>query len=198
MVQALRGQGSAEELTDAADRDAEPLPNAGAPFVRTAGLRKRFGPFTALDGIDLEVGRGEFVCFLGPSGCGKTTLLRTIAGLEQQDEGHIEIGGRDVSRAKPAERDFGIVFQSYALFPNLTVAQNVGYGLANKRTPRRAADARVAELLEFVGIPSQAASTRPNSRGASSNASRWLARSRPRPICSSSMSRCPPSTPRSG
>ena len=135
------------------------MPNAvsdpGSPFLRIAGVRKRFGAFTALDGIDLTVGRGEFVCFLGPSGCGKTTLLRAIAGLDRQDEGRIEIAGRDVSRAEPSERDFGIVFQSYALFPNLTVAQNVGYGLVNRRAGRAAVESRVGELLALIGLPGQ-------------------------------------------
>ena len=98
---------------------------------------------------------GKLVCFLGPSGCGKTTLLRVIAGLEMQDAGTIEIGGRDVTRLPPAQRDFGIVFQSYALFPNLTVARNVGYGLVNRRKARREIAARVAELLQLVGMPEQ-------------------------------------------
>jgi iron(III) transport system ATP-binding protein len=126
-----------------------------APFLRVAGLTRRFGAFTALDGIDLEVQRGEFVCFLGPSGCGKTTLLRAIAGLDRHDEGAIWMAGRDVSRAPPAERDFGIVFQSYALFPNLTVSQNVGYGLVNRRMRRAARESRVRELLALVGMPEQ-------------------------------------------
>src|SRR3954452_4441882 len=90
-----------------------------SPFLRVRKLEKRFGQFIALKDIDLDVTQGEFVCFLGPSGCGKTTLLRAIAGLDPQDEGTIEIRGRDVSSLPPAARDFGIVFQSYALFPNL-------------------------------------------------------------------------------
>ena len=106
---------------------------SGETFLKVANLTKKFGAFTALKRISLEVKRGEFVCFLGPSGCGKTTLLRAIAGLDPQDEGTIEIDGRDVSRLPPAARDFGIVFQSYALFPNLTVAANVGYGLVNRQ-----------------------------------------------------------------
>ncbi|MBO1019701.1 putative 2-aminoethylphosphonate ABC transporter ATP-binding protein [Methylobacterium sp. SD274] len=125
------------------------------PFLRVSGLSKRYGAFTALDGIDLEIGRGEFVCFLGPSGCGKTTLLRLIAGLDRQDSGRIVIGGVDVSTAPPAARDFGIVFQSYALFPNLTVAANVAYGLVNGRMPKAQVAARVAELLALVGLPEQ-------------------------------------------
>src|SRR5215475_12539484 len=130
---------------------------AGAPFLRIRGLSKRFGAFTALKDISLDIAPGDFVCFLGPSGCGKTTLLRAIAGLDPQNEGTIEIAGRDVSRLPPAARDFGIVFQSYALFPNLTVAANVGYGLVNRGTGRAAIDARVAELLALVGLGDQSA-----------------------------------------
>jgi iron(III) transport system ATP-binding protein len=130
---------------------------SAAPFLRIRALTKRFGAFTALKDIDLDVVQGELVCFLGPSGCGKTTLLRAIAGLDPQDEGGIEIAGRDVSRLPPAARDFGIVFQSYALFPNLTVAANVGYGLVNRRAGKAALDARVAELLALVGLPEQGA-----------------------------------------
>jgi iron(III) transport system ATP-binding protein len=126
-----------------------------APFLRIRDLTKRFGVFTALQGVSLDVYRGEFICFLGPSGCGKTTLLRAIAGLDPQDEGTIEIAGRDVSRLPPAARDFGIVFQSYALFPNLTVAANVGYGLVNRRKSRSEIDARVRELLTLVGLSDQ-------------------------------------------
>lgn len=127
-----------------------------APFLSVRGLTKRFGAFTAVKDVSLNVLPGEFVCFLGPSGCGKTTLLRIIAGLEQQNEGSILLGGRDVSRAPPAQRDFGIVFQSYALFPNLTVRDNVGYGLVNRGDARSAVKARVDELLALVGLPEQA------------------------------------------
>jgi iron(III) transport system ATP-binding protein len=128
---------------------------AAQPFLRIRNLEKRFGAFTALQNIDLDVGQGEFVCFLGPSGCGKTTLLRAIAGLDRQNAGTIEIAGRDVSILPPAARDFGIVFQSYALFPNLTVAANVGYGLVNRRAGRSEIDRRVNELLALVGLPDQ-------------------------------------------
>jgi iron(III) transport system ATP-binding protein len=122
-------------------------------FLRLAGIEKHFGSFTALKGVDLEVAKGEFVCFLGPSGCGKTTLLRIIAGLEAQSAGTLEQGGRDISRAPPAGRDYGIVFQSYALFPNLSVADNVAYGLVNRRMPRAQAHERVSELVRLVGLP---------------------------------------------
>jgi iron(III) transport system ATP-binding protein len=131
--------------------------SAAAPFLRIRNLFKRFGNFTALSDISLDVKPGDFVCFLGPSGCGKTTLLRAIAGLDPQDQGMIEIAGRDVSNLPPAARDFGIVFQSYALFPNLTVAANVGYGLVNRRAARADIDKRVTELLQLVGLPDQGA-----------------------------------------
>ena len=118
--------------------------------MQVSDLHKGFGAFQALDGVSLDVRAGELVCLLGPSGCGKTTLLRCIAGLEQQDRGTILLGSRDVSRLPPQARDYGILFQSYALFPNLTVAQNVAYGLAGDgREPVRA---RVAEMLELVGL----------------------------------------------
>ncbi len=123
------------------------------PFLRLEGIRKQFGSFTALRDIRLDVSQGEFVCFLGPSGCGKTTLLRIIAGLEAQSEGTILQGGRDISALPPAQRDYGIVFQSYALFPNLSVLDNVAYGLVNRRAGRTAIAARVAELLKLVGLP---------------------------------------------
>jgi iron(III) transport system ATP-binding protein len=116
-------------------------------------IRKEFGGFTALHDVSLGIASGEFVCFLGPSGCGKTTLLRIIAGLEVQSAGQVWQGGRDVSRLPPAQRDYGIVFQSYALFPNLTVADNVAYGLVNRRTARAQIAQRVAELLKLVGLP---------------------------------------------
>jgi iron(III) transport system ATP-binding protein len=124
-----------------------------APYLRLAGIRKDFGTFTALKNVDLEIAQGEFVCFLGPSGCGKTTLLRIIAGLEVQTAGRIELDGRDISRLPPARRNYGIVFQSYALFPNLTIADNVAYGLVNQRRGRKQIDERVRELLALVGLP---------------------------------------------
>jgi iron(III) transport system ATP-binding protein len=127
-----------------------------AAFLQLEGVRKTFGRFAALQGIALAIGAGEMVTFLGPSGCGKTTLLRIIAGLEQQDEGRIVQAGRDISRLPAMERDYGIVFQSYALFPNLTIFDNVAYGLVNRRKGRDLIRARVAELLKLVGLPDAA------------------------------------------
>ena len=122
-------------------------------FLTLQGIEKHFGSFTALQGIDLEIEKGQFVCFLGPSGCGKTTLLRIVAGLEAQSAGRLWQAGREISTLAPSQRDYGIVFQSYALFPNLSVADNVAYGLVNRREPRERVRARVAELLALVGLP---------------------------------------------
>ena len=122
-------------------------------YLEVRNLSKRFGDFSALGDVSLDVVEGEFVCFLGPSGCGKTTLLRAIAGLDPQTSGTIHQKGRDVSALPPAQRDFGIVFQSYALFPNLSVTDNVGYGLVSRRQNRSAILKRVTELLALVGLP---------------------------------------------
>ena len=124
-------------------------------FLKISELWKAFGNFIALQDISLEVYEGEFVCFLGPSGCGKTTLLRAIAGLDVQSRGEIEQGARDISSLPPAERDYGIVFQSYALFPNLSINKNIAYGLENAGQSKTAINARVAELLSLVGLPDQ-------------------------------------------
>jgi iron(III) transport system ATP-binding protein len=119
-------------------------------MIRAEGVSKRFGAVRAVEGADLEVGRGEFVALLGPSGCGKTTFLRLVAGFEVPDEGAVYIAGEPVagpSWRPPERRRVGMVFQDYALFPHLSVADNVGYGL-----PRRGRGARVAETLELVGL----------------------------------------------
>ncbi|MGQ0665302.1 MAG: putative 2-aminoethylphosphonate ABC transporter ATP-binding protein [Pseudomonadota bacterium] len=123
------------------------------PYLKIDRLSKKFGTFTALEDVSFEVSEGEFMCFLGPSGCGKTTLLRAIAGLDIQTAGRIEQAGCDISALPPAARDFGIVFQSYALFPNLTVYKNVAYGLENRRQAKAEVAKRVAELLALVGMP---------------------------------------------
>jgi iron(III) transport system ATP-binding protein len=123
------------------------------PYLVLKGIHKSFGSFVALQNIDLEIPKGEFVCFLGPSGCGKTTLLRIIAGLEKQSAGTITQGGRDITALAPTKRDYGIVFQSYALFPNMTVHDNVSYGLVNRRMRRDDIATRVEELLKLIGLP---------------------------------------------
>lgn len=129
-------------------------PDQGKPYLQIENVHKTFGSFVALRDIYLDVYPGEFLCLLGPSGCGKTTLLRIIAGLEQQTSGRIIQAGKDVSNLPPALRDFGIVFQSYALFPNLTATQNIAYGLENARQPKERITTRVNELLNTVGLES--------------------------------------------
>jgi iron(III) transport system ATP-binding protein len=126
-------------------------------YLKVRNLHKRFGDFVALGDVSLDVAEGEFVCFLGPSGCGKTTLLRAIAGLDPQTSGTIHQKGKDVSALPPSARDFGIVFQSYALFPNLTVTDNVGYGLVSRKQAKGAIVKRVNELLTLVGLPDSGA-----------------------------------------
>ena len=126
---------------------------ASGPYLRIERLNKQFGSFSALKDISLEINEGEFVCFLGPSGCGKTTLLRAIAGLDIQTSGRIFQAGKEISNLPSSHRDFGIVFQSYALFPNLNVTSNVGYGLVSRGLPRVELETRVKDLLRLVGLP---------------------------------------------
>jgi len=129
----------------------------GAPYLRIERLVKQFGSFTALKDISLQIQPGEFVCFLGPSGCGKTTLLRAIAGLDIQTSGRIFQAGKEISTLPASKRDFGIVFQSYALFPNLTVEANVAYGLVSRGGVSKVeVKTRVADLLQLVGMPEAA------------------------------------------
>lgn len=128
----------------------------GRDYLQIRSLSKRYGNFDALRDINLDIAEGEFVCFLGPSGCGKTTLLRAIAGLDPQSEGTIMQAGRDISRLPASQRDYGIVFQSYALFPNLTITKNIAFGLEAIRKPRQEIAARVTELLNLVGLSDQA------------------------------------------
>ena len=130
-------------------------PALAEPYLRILDLTKLFGSFAALRHVSLDVYSGEFVCFLGPSGCGKTTLLRAIAGLDIQTSGRVLQAGRDISALPPDARDFGIVFQSYALFPNLKVRRNVAYGLENRRLPRVEIEHRVGKLLDLVGLADQ-------------------------------------------
>ncbi len=122
-------------------------------YLRLDHICKQFGKFIALNDINLTIKQGELICFLGPSGCGKTTLLRIIAGLEQQSSGTILQQGKDISYLPPVERDYGIVFQSYALFPNLTIAENIAYGLVNRKQIKTTIKQRVDELLALIGLP---------------------------------------------
>ena len=120
--------------------------------VRLRGLRKRFGDVTAVDGIDLDIADGEFLTLLGPSGSGKTTVLRMIAGFDLPTEGSIELAGRDVSRQPPFERDVNTVFQDYALFPHMSVIENVEYGLRVKKVAKQERRRRASDALRAVRL----------------------------------------------
>jgi spermidine/putrescine transport system ATP-binding protein len=122
------------------------------PSVSARSIVKRFGDFTAVKNVDLDIAQGEFFTMLGPSGCGKTTTLRMIAGFEEPNEGTIEIDGEDVSRLPPHKRPTNTVFQSYALFPHLSVKENVAYGLKRKGVDGDEAEQRVKAELERVGL----------------------------------------------
>ena len=120
--------------------------------IRLESVRKEFGSVTAVDDVSLEIGDGEFLVLVGPSGCGKSTLLRMIAGLEDSTGGEIRIGDRDVTDLAPRSRDIAMVFQTYALYPHMTVRQNMGYGLKARRTPKQEIAQRVDEVAELLGL----------------------------------------------
>ncbi|MDH3403652.1 MAG: ABC transporter ATP-binding protein [Acidobacteriota bacterium] len=122
-------------------------------FLELERIRKRFGDLVVLDGIDAAVAEGETLVLLGPSGSGKTTLLRILAGFETPEEGRLRVAGEDVSALPPARRNFGMVFQHYALFPHLDVGKNVAFGLAARGVPAAAQGSRVAEMLALVELP---------------------------------------------
>ena len=120
--------------------------------IRFAGVTKAYGDNTVLHGIDLDIAPGEFIALLGPSGCGKTTMLRCLAGLEQPSSGSILVDGKDVASVPVNKRDMSVVFQAYSLFPHMTVAQNVGFGLEMRKVAKAERISRVAEALELVGL----------------------------------------------
>jgi putrescine transport system ATP-binding protein len=121
-------------------------------FIRIRGLSKHFGDFAAVDNIDLDIEKGELFSILGGSGCGKTTLLRMLAGFEIPTSGTIEIDGVDVTHQAPYDRHVNMMFQSYAVFPHMTVEKNIAYGLEKEKTPRTALNKRVDEMLELVQL----------------------------------------------
>ncbi|MBP7001004.1 ABC transporter ATP-binding protein [Amaricoccus sp.] len=122
-------------------------------FLELSALQKHFGANHVVRSFDLAVDKGEFITLLGPSGCGKTTVLRMVAGFETPSAGAIRIDGRDVTGLRPSQRDIGMVFQAYALFPNMTVAENVAFGLRVAGRPRAEIDARVREMLGIIHLP---------------------------------------------
>ncbi len=138
--------------TRAAAGRPRPRTTERTPAVRLLGLRRIYGDVHAVDGIDVEIGDGEFFSLIGPSGCGKTTTLRMIAGLVEPSEGRVEVHGRDVTDLRPHKRPVNTVFQQYALFPHLTVFENVAFGLRERRTGSKEITTRVGEMLELVGL----------------------------------------------
>ena len=141
-------------MTTLAPEEATPEPAVEAPAVRLRGIRRAYGDVVAVGGVDLDIASGEFFTLLGPSGSGKTTTLRVIAGFERPDAGTVELQGVDVTNVAPAQRDVNTVFQDYALFPHMTVAENVEYGLRVKGMSRHERRVRAREVLERVRLPS--------------------------------------------
>src|SRR4030081_293772 len=125
---------------------------AGLPLLCIDEVTKRFGKFTAVDRLSLDIRAGEFFALLGPSGCGKTTLLRMLAGFETPDEGRILLNGRDIAQVLPHQRPVNMMFQNYALFPHLTVRDNIAFGLKRTGMPRSKIDSRVAEMVALVKL----------------------------------------------
>src|SRR5688572_25342149 len=123
---------------------------SGNPVLRLSGVAKYFGSFAAVEEVNLDVSENQLVTLLGPSGCGKTTTLRMVAGFEFPTSGSIRLDGEDITTRPPNQRHLGMVFQSYALFPNMTVADNIGFGLKVKGTPRNEINQRVDEMLDLI------------------------------------------------
>lgn len=132
--------------------DAPWMDPGAEPFIKVRGVTKKFGSFTAVDNVDLDIYQGELFCLLGGSGCGKSTLLRMLSGFEQTTSGTISIDGIDMSGVPPYERPTNMMFQSYALFPHMTVEKNVGYGLVQSKVPKNEIKERVDDILALVEL----------------------------------------------
>jgi putrescine transport system ATP-binding protein len=150
--QVKREPQAAEPTKPEPARPALPAPPVDMPLLRIEGVVKKFGSFRAVDGVSLDIRAGEFFALLGPSGCGKTTLLRMLAGFEIPDEGRILLSGKDIAQVLPHERPVNMMFQNYALFPHLTVRDNIAFGLKRARMPRADIAARVAEMVALVKL----------------------------------------------
>ena len=148
-----------------------------------------------IHGVNAEIADGEFIVIVGPSGCGKSTLLRMVAGLEEITDGEIAIGGRVVNDVEPAERDIAMVFQNYALYPHMSVFDNMAYGLKIAKVPMAEIKARVDKAAGILELGPSSRASRASSRAASASAWRWAAPSCASRRCSCSTSRCPTSTP---
>ena len=135
-----------------ADSRNERRPTPGMPLLRIEAVVKKFGQFRAVDALSLDIHAGEFFALLGPSGCGKTTLLRMLAGFEAPDEGRILLDGEDIAQVPPHQRPINMMFQSYALFPHLSVRDNIAFGLRRAQMPAKEIDARVAEMVALVKL----------------------------------------------
>ena len=143
---------AAKAAWDADSATPEPQPAADVPLLRIEAVVKKFGGFRAVDRLSLDIRAGEFFALLGPSGCGKTTLLRMLAGFETPDQGRILLDGKDIARVLPHERPVNMMFQNYALFPHLSVRDNIAFGLKRAGMPRPELDARVAEMVALVKL----------------------------------------------
>ncbi len=174
----------------------EAATRAKAAGVDVEGVNLSYGQTHVLKDVNLRIEPGEFFAFLGPSGCGKTTLLRLIAGFNIAQTGRVTIGGQDISTLPPWKRDVGMVFQSYALWPHMTVAKNVAFGLEERKVPKADIDRRVKARWSSSASPISRSAGRASSPAASSSAWRWRepSSSSPRSCCSTNP--CRTSTPR--
>src|ERR1700735_505410 len=139
-------------MTEEISAPAPEAPASGVPLLRFEAVVKKFGAVRAVDAVSLEIRAGEFFALLGPSGCGKTTLLRMLAGFETPDEGRILLDGDDIAQVLPHRRPVNMMFQNYALFPHLSVRDNIAFGLKRAGLPRPEIDARVAEMVALVRL----------------------------------------------